>query len=425
MDTQQQAKPIRRRRGLISRLNPFSRASILNDPYAYETEDDKLAKEFEVDADAAMIAQDPLRARNVIYGVLLALILLLTWAAFAEVDEITRGEGKAVSAGKLQVVQSLDGGKVSQILVKEGDQVKTGQVLFKIDSTRFQSDLNESRATYLSLLAKAARLQAIADGKPFEAPPEVLAANPMLVDQERALYSSRQAELNTQVSIARDQLSQRTHELREAQAQYQQAKDGHSLSARELEMTRPLIRSGAVSDVEMLRLERDVTRLRGDMNQMASKITRLRSAISEARGKINEVELDFRNQARNELSETQSRINSLSEGAIALSDKVTQAAIKAPVNGTVQRLLHNTVGGVVQPGKDIIEIVPLMTVLFWKPRCCPGILPFCIPVRRQMSNLPPMILRFTAVWKVKWKISVRIPFATIKGIRFISSGCVP
>ncbi len=364
----------------LNQLNPFSRNTGATDPYAvYRVEDDKLTHDFVADADSAIIAQDPLRARKAVRAALLALAIFLLWAAIAQVDEITKGEGKAVSSRQLQVVQSLDGGIVREILVKEGDRVLEGQILVKIDTTRFLSSFNESRATYLALLAKAARLRAVADGVDFVPPPEVTQENPALAEQERLVYFNRKAELNAQVGIARDQLSQRSHELGEAQARHEQAKQVYTLTSRELALTRPLLKSGAVSDVDLLRLERDVSRLEGEKNQTASQITRLQAAIAESRKKIEEVELQFKNQARNELSDTQAKINSLGEGSVALSDKVKQADIRSPVTGTVQRLLYNTVGGVVQPGKDIIEVVPLEDTILLETRVLPKDIAFLHP----------------------------------------------
>lgn len=364
----------------IDQLNPFRRNTGGTDPYAnYQVEDDKLSHDFVNDADAAIIAQDPVRARRILRTVFMVFAALLIWSAIAKVDEITKGEGKAVSSRQLQVIQSLDGGIVSEILVKEGDRVSAGQVMVRIDTTRFLSSFNESHSTYISLLAKAARLRAVAEGKEFVAPPEVLKENPVLADQEKLVYLNRKAELNAQIGIARDQLSQRGHELSEAQARHDQAQQSYMLTAKELTMTRPLIKSGAVSDVELLRLERDVNRLEGEMKQAASQITRLQSAISEARKKIEEVELEFRNQARIELADTQAKINSLGQSSVALSDKVKQADIRSPVNGTVQRLLYNTVGGVVQPGKDIIEVVPLDDTILLETKVPPKDIAFLHP----------------------------------------------
>jgi adhesin transport system membrane fusion protein len=259
--------------------------------------------------------------------------------------------------------------------------------LIKIDAIRFVSGFLENRATYLSLLAKAARLHAVANGSDFVPPPEVLKEDPKLVDQERMVYFNRKAELDGQIGIAREQLTQRTHELSEARARFDQAKRGHELTARELELTKPLIHSGAVSDVDLLRLERDVARYVGEAGQANSQITRLGSAINEAQRKVHEVELGFKNLARNELAETQSRINSLAAGSEALSDKVRQADIRSPVNGTVKRLLYNTVGGVVQPGKDLVEVVPKEDALMLEARVLPRDIAFLRPGQRVIVKL--------------------------------------
>ncbi len=331
------------------------------------------------DADRARIEQEPLRARALLRWIAGISGVLLLWSAFASLDEVTRGDGKVVPSSQLQIIQSVDGGVVEEILTKEGDTVEAGQPLMRIDTTRFESNLQESRAQYLSLLIKTARLTALSTGKPFVVPEEVQKEAPELVAAEQTLYDSSQAELDTQVSIARDQLSQRHHELREMQARRDQASRGYELSARELSMTRPLAASGAVSDVEILRLERETSRLAGDRDQASAQIGRLQSAIAESARKIEEAELNMRNRWRNELAESQSKVGSLSEGGRALADRVDKAVIKSPMRGTVKRLLVTTVGGVVQPGKEVVEVVPLDDALVLEAQIKPKDIAFLRP----------------------------------------------
>lgn len=372
----------------VEQLNPFSKSRDSFNPFVInQVEDELLANDFVADADAAMLTQDPLRARIAIRFVGGAMVVFLLWASIAQVDEITKGDGKVIPSRQLQVVQSLDGGIVSDILAKEGDTVREGQVLLKIDPTRFVSSFKESRATYLALLAKAARLRAVAEGTPFEAPPEVAKEDPELVEQERQNYQNRKAELDAQISIAREQLTQRSNELSEARARLEQASQGYTLTSKELELTKPLIKSGAVSDVELLRLQRDVTRYAGEKAQASAQITRLQAAINEAQKKIQEVEYNVKNQVRAELSDTQAKISSIGEGAVALSDKVKQADIKSPVNGTVKRILYNTVGGVVQPGKDIVEVVPLEEALVLEAKVSPRDIAFLRPGQKANVKL--------------------------------------
>jgi len=347
------------------------------------------ALSFIADADHAIALQEPLRARFVLRVAMLAVVILLIWAALAQIDEVTRGEGRVIPSRQLQVIQSVDGGVVSEVLVKEGDIVEEGQLLLRIDPTRFVSSMRESRSQYLSLQAKAARLRAIAEGKPFAPPAEVVAEDPVTVAAERRLYESRRSELETSIAISRQQLAQRQQELVEVKARRNSAQQSLELTSRELAVTKPLIASGAVSEVDILRLERDVSRYRGERDQSVAQIARIGSAIAEAERKIQEVELNFRNEASKELSETVSRLNSLSEGGVALADKVDKALVRSPVKGTVNRILVNTVGGVVQPGKEVIEIVPLEDALLLEARIAPKDIGF-------LAAGQPALVKFTA-----------------------------
>lgn len=341
-------------------------------------------QDFDANADWAIAEQTPQGARRVVWISVGTIVVLLIWANFAVLDEVTRGEGKVIPSRQVQVLQSMDGGLVSEILVKEGQTVRTGDLLLKVDPTRMVSSLRENRSQYLSLLAKGARLRALAEGSRFVPPPEVTKEAPDSAEQERALYESRRAELDATIGVARQQLSQRNQELVSVKARREQASQSFSLTARELEMTRPLAKSGAISDVELLRLERDVARYRGERDSANSDIPRLESSIAEATRKLQEVELTFRNNARSELSETNAKLNALSEGSTALEDRVKQTDIRSPVNGTVKQLKINTVGGVVQPGKDVIEIVPSDDALVLEARVLPRDIAFLRPGQKAL-----------------------------------------
>ena len=154
-------------------------------------------------------------------------------------------------------------------------------------------------------------------------------------------------------------------------------------------MTKPLIASGAVSEVELLRLERDVGRFRGERDMASAQISRIQASINEANRKVEEVSLTFRNESGKELAETMSRLNSLAEGSVGLSDKVNRSVLRSPVKGTVKRLLINTVGGVVQPGKDVVEVVPLEDNLLLEARVQPRDIAFLRPGQKA-------VVKFTA-----------------------------
>ena len=297
-------------------------------------------------------------SRLLIWVSLATVLALLTWASLGHIDEVVRGSGKVVPSRQVQVVQSLDGGVVKEILVHPGEQVEQGQVLLRIDPTRFSASLGENKVERFALQAKAARLAALASGEVFHAPSDLVREAPQVVEMERRLWQSRTQELENTINIARDQLRQRQQELRATQANRDQAESSCKLTNDELTVTKPLLSSGAVSEVDLLRLQRDVARFCGEAKAAQAQIGRIGAAIQEAEGKIRESELNVRNQARVELSETRAKLSSLEQGQVALADRVKLSEVRSPVRGTVNTLMANTVGGVVQPGKEILEIVP-------------------------------------------------------------------
>lgn len=338
-------------------------------------------RHFELEADAVMSTAKTHRAQTLVRTAVVVMVVLITWAAVAPIDEVTKGDAKVIPSKQLQVIQSLDGGIVSEILVKEGQVVEAGQMLLKIDETRATSGVRESAAQTFALQTKLARLKALAEGQSFT-PPTPRKDNleeQRVVEEERQLYDARRSEFHALVGISEQQLEQREQELTEAQSKRDSATRSLELSQQELTKTRPLLATGAVSEVEILRLERDVSRARGDKEQATAQSARALAAIAEARRKIQETELSFRNEARKELSEVLGRLNALNEGAVALADKVDKAQVKSPVRGRVQRLLANTVGGVLQPGKDIVEIVPLDDALVLEAKVQPKDIAFIHP----------------------------------------------
>jgi membrane fusion protein, adhesin transport system len=337
-------------------------------------------RSFEAEADEVMSRGRTQRAQKIVRASVIVVVLSILWASLAHVDEVTRGDGKVIPSKQLQLVQSFDGGVVSEILVREGQVVEKDQLLLKIDETRATSGVRESAAQGFALRARLARLRALAEGSTF-VPPAMRnsAEEKRILDEELRLYQTRVSELSTMVAINRQQLQQREQELTEMRARKTSAERNLELTQQELAKTKPLLASGAVSEVDILRLERDLARSRGDSEQAGAQIARVQAAIGEAQRKIQETELTFRNDARKEMAEMMGRLNALNEGAVALADKVDKSQIKSPVRGRVQRLLANTVGGVVQPGKDIVEIVPLDDTLILEAKVQPKDIAFIHP----------------------------------------------
>tara|TARA_B110000211_G_scaffold234075_1_gene302317 strand:- start:2698 stop:4119 length:1422 start_codon:yes stop_codon:yes gene_type:complete len=342
-----------------------------------------------VDAQWEKMQQEPASARLLLYLICIVFISLIVWAGFANLDEVARGEGRVIPSNKLQLVQSYDGGMVEKINVREGQIVNEGDVLIKIDPTRFISSFRENQSKVQSLTAKVARLKALTKKEELIFPDGLAKDVPEAVIHEQSIYLSNRQELEQQVAIHKRQLEQRRQDHIEAKAALQQHTNALRLTNRELKVTRPLLRTGAVSDIDIIRLERELVDITGEVNRTKAVINRSLSAINEAKNKVTEVELAMINSWNNELSEALLRLESIKETESGLADKVTQTEIRSPVKGTVQRLLVNTVGGILQPGSDVMEIVPLDDQLVVEAKIPPKDIAFLRPGQ-------PAMIKFSA-----------------------------
>lgn len=315
--------------------------------------------------------------------------IALWWASVAEIDEVTRGQGKVVPSSKVQIIQNLEGGILADVLVSEGQMVEKGDVLLKIDDTRFSSSFRESKLTYWELLARTARLSAESEGKPLELPDELMINQPELAAEERGLYQSRQLQLQSTIDVLKRQAEQRRQELVEKQARQQQLSRSFELSNQELQMSEPLLAAGVMSEVEILRLKRTVNDLRGEMDSNRLAIPRIRSSIDEVQQKINEAVTRFESEAARELSEVRAEMERTEESVSALKDRVTRTNVRSPMKGTIKRLMINTIGGVIQPGMDLVEIVPLEDNLLIEAQIRPADIAFLRPGQEAM-------IKFTA-----------------------------
>lgn len=339
------------------------------------------SRDWGVAASQAIADQREMRARALLYVVALMLLALLLWAAFASVDEVTRGEGKIIPSQQLQVIQAVDGGVVEEVFVKEGDQVSKGDVLVRIDPTRFVASFQEGAVKMFALSAKIERLQALIDSTPYapDYDAELTPAQRQVAEQELDYYHSSVDEFQQRMLIAQEKHRQRLRERDEANARLYAAQQAYAMSSKELRVTKPLLQSGAVSEMDILRLERDQATADGERRQVAAKIRQLEAGIQEAQAHISEVELGMLNKWRAELSEATSTRSSLSKNVDGLADRVKYSEIRSPVNGTVQRVLYNTIGGVVQQGHAVIEVVPRDDRLVVEAKIAPKDIAFLRP----------------------------------------------
>ncbi|QBR84350.1 HlyD family type I secretion periplasmic adaptor subunit [Legionella israelensis] len=261
----------------------------------------------------------------------------LIWAYYAKLDEVTTGSGKVIPSSEIQVIQNLEGGIVEKIMVSEGDIVKKGQTLMQIDNTLFMATYNEALKKMTALELEIIRLNALMQNKPLSIPQKYIKSSPNLVQVAEALDKSKKQEL-------------------------EQMNKALALAERELKLTRPLVSRGAVSEVEVLRLERTINELKGKISEFKSKA------------------LERLNQARSELL-------ALKEAHMADKDRVTRTTVRSPVKGIINRIKINTIGGVIKPGMDIIEIVPLEDTLLIEAKIRPGDIGFIHPGQKAMVKI--------------------------------------
>ncbi|GFD72749.1 HlyD family type I secretion periplasmic adaptor subunit [Alteromonas marina] len=311
-----------------------------------------------LEAEWSRIMQTPVKARGLLYLVTLVLLLLVIWSYFAEIDEVAKGDGKVIPSQQLQVLQSYDGGIVQDILVREGQTVEAGQVLLKVDPTRFLSSLEENTTQFAALAAKVQRLSALTQGDVLRFNRELRERAPTVVDNERKLYNSNLAELDEVAAGSDSRIMQRRQDVEEERANLSQYQNVLFLSKKELSVTKPLLASGAVSEIEILRLERQIVELEGNIAKSKVAIERGLNAIEEEIIKKEEARLKLVNRWNQELTEATAEMATLQQSQTSLEDVVSQAALKSPINGTVQRLLINTIGGVITPGSAVVELVP-------------------------------------------------------------------
>jgi len=320
----------------------------------------------------AVLQKVPNSSRRMLWVIVIAILWLLLWANFAEVDELTRGEGKVIPTQQLQVIQNLEGGIVSEIMVKEGDHVKKGQILLKIDDKGFASSYGESRLRYIELKAKSLRLTAESSGQPFDGIDTINEDMKRQIVYEKSLYDSNQEQLKKTLEVLQEQQNQKSNELKELTSKVTQLQTSYDLVKKELNIMTPLVKKGLVSEMELLQLKRQSSSIQGDLDAARLSIPRVQSAIQEAKNKLAGAELDFQNKAKKDLNEAVAEMSRLQEVQTSLEDRVKRTLVRAPVDGTIKQLLVNTVSGVVKPGMDILEIVPTEDALLIEAKVKPS-----------------------------------------------------
>lgn len=331
----------------------------------------------------------PYRARRVLMTISLMVLVFFVWAFFAEIDEVSRGQGRVIPSQQLQVVQNLEGGILQQILVHEGEPVRQGQPLMSIDQTRFLADVQEQQYQRATLLADIARYRAelasvrvdtarayIERQEPDFSALEMDSSN---LEHYQALFRERMQGLENMFGIVAEQIQQRQQERAEIESRIGHLERSFQLVEQEINLTRPLARRGVVSEVELLQLERRFTEVQSELDTARLNLPKVNAALQESYRKQVEAALNFRTESQQKLADASSRLSILEASLVQLSDRLNRTQVVSPVTGIINSIKINTIGGVIQPGMDLIEIVPMEEALVIEARMSPRDIAFIRP----------------------------------------------
>lgn len=346
--------------------------------------------EFAAEYDAALHQGPPAGTKVLLAVIVLMACAGIAWAAWAELDEVTRGDGRVIPSGRNQVVQSLEGGIVKDILVRPGDRVRRGDLLIRIDDTGFAADLGQLTAKQATLEAQIVRLEHELSGdasSPPHFPPQLVERAPQRVAAETELYLLRRKALDNQFTILRERIEQRQRELAELASTRQRFEATLALAVEEEALKAPLAERGVVPKTDVIRLKREIADIQGQLAAAEERKPRLEAAIREATAQLDEQSLKFRELAQVELGQRMAELAIVEETIRAARDRVVRTEIKAPVDGIVNVLNVNTIGGVVQAGQVLVEIVPIDDALRVEARVRPSDIAFVHPTQPALVKI--------------------------------------
>lgn len=287
-------------------------------------------------------------------------VFFIIWAALTSVDEISRGDAKVVPSQSVQKIQHLEGGILGDMLVKEGDTVVINQSLLRIDNVGAASSYSEAKAQSYTLLAARARLEAERDNQDsiaFDDTLQSVAAD--VVRDQRQIFENRRSQFNQQQNVSRQQIAQREKDGEEIKSRLTQAQRNLALAKREYAVSKPLEKIGAISKIELINIEAKVNELRGQAESLAINLPKAKDALAEAESRLAELLNTQRNEALRELAQTNKELDSVNAVLTTDADRVTRTVVRSPVAGKIKTIHKKTIGSVIKPAEDILDIVPL------------------------------------------------------------------
>lgn len=343
--------------------------------------------EFMSEVDAALRHRGHPRAYLLSVIIFLVFVAFTVWAHFAVLDEVTRGNGSVVPSRRIQELQNLEGGILSELLVTEGQIVEKDQILARIDNEQAESVVRDAETKALEHQAAIVRLIAEAENTAPVYSDELKKQIPQMVSDQISIYTARKKQLDAELRVLDSQKFQKKQEITEMISKRKQLISSHKIAKERRDIARPLMEKNVYPKIDYLQLEEHLIQLNGDIEALSLAIPRARRAAEEADDRMQQRVAEFKSEARREINQRRVELRSLKEAMTAGNDRVTRTDLRAPVRGTIKQISSNTLGGVIRPGDTILEIVPLDDTLLIEARVRPADIAFLHPGQKAMIKI--------------------------------------
>lgn len=318
-------------------------------------------------------------SRIFLWSVLTMVFGTLIWMSIAEVDEITKGDGKVIPSSHLQVIQNLEGGIVEEIRVNAGDHVKKGDLLIRLSDVKPKSEFEGNRIQYEGLKSKQYRLLAEASMGDFSVDKAERQKLDGFIQQEEEAFHTNRSLLISKLNILNEQINQRITELTGAKSKVKLLTQAREVIAKEESLSQAMLQKGVESKSDNWKLQRERSTIEQQLEEARNSVPRLEHAIAELKEKMIQEKIDYQNKAKQELNQNETELGRIHASSVPLSDQVDRSKILSPVTGIMKQMFINTVGGVVRPGMDIAEIVPTEDSLLIETKIKPADIAFLHP----------------------------------------------
>lgn len=314
--------------------------------------------EFMNSLNSAILERSPKKFKLILWFWIVTIFSFIIWAYFAEIDEIVRGEGKVIPYDENKMIQNLEGGIIEEIFVKEGDIVKKGDILLRIDNQKSIADYEATNIKSLELKAKINRLKAEIEQRDYKIDEESSEDLRHYEQLELNLFELNRNRLNSEISVLEEQLKQKINDLNSTRCSMNYLNSEYSLVVQELKILEPLVIKKLKPQSELLRVKREANTIQMQLSEAKISIPKTESLIVEIRNRINEINENFKKIAQEQLNESSAEFERVNASIGSLKDKVIRTNVYSPNDGIIQKLFFNTIGGVIKPGDNLVEIVP-------------------------------------------------------------------